>query len=83
MDYAMPRAQDFCEIKTEFCCVPSTTNPLGVKGVGESGTIGAPSTVINAVLDALHPLGVDQIDMPATPLGVWSAIGRSNPRQHG
>jgi carbon-monoxide dehydrogenase large subunit len=77
MDYAMPRANDLCEIRNEFCCVPSTTNPLGIKGVGESGAIGAPPTVMNAVLDALHRLGVDQLDMPATPHRVWSAINRS------
>ena len=53
------------------------TNPLGVKGIGESGTIGAPPTIINAVIDALRPLGVTQIDMPATPLRVWEAIGRA------
>ena len=54
--------------------IPATTNPLGVKAVGEAGTIGAPVTVINAVIDALRPLGVDHIDMPATPMRVWDAI---------
>jgi len=54
--------------------VPCKTNPLGVKGIGESGTIGAPPAVINAVIDALRPLGVEAIDMPATPLRVWEAI---------
>ena len=49
--------------------MPCKTNPLGVKGIGESGTIGAPPTIINAVIDALKPLGVEQIDMPATPRG--------------
>ena len=53
------------------------TNPLGVKGIGESGTIGAPPTIINAVIDALAPLGVEAIDMPATPLRVWQAIERA------
>jgi carbon-monoxide dehydrogenase large subunit len=57
--------------------VPCKTNPLGVKGIGESGTIGAPPTVINAVIDALSPLGVDRIEMPATPLRVWQAISRA------
>jgi carbon-monoxide dehydrogenase large subunit len=74
MDYAMPRAHDFCEIRNEFCCVPSTTNPLGIKGVGESGAIGAPPAVMNAVLDAMHGLGVEHLDMPAAPHRVWSAI---------
>jgi carbon-monoxide dehydrogenase large subunit len=54
--------------------IPATTNPTGVKGIGESGTIGAPPTVINAIIDALTPLGVDRIDMPATPPRVWAAI---------
>ena len=57
--------------------VPCKTNPLGVKGIGESGTIGAPPAVINAVIDALTPLGVDPIDMPATPLRVWETIQRA------
>jgi carbon-monoxide dehydrogenase large subunit len=57
--------------------VPCKTNPLGVKGIGESGTIGAPPTVINAVIDALRPLGVSQIDMPATPARVWETIVRA------
>jgi aerobic carbon-monoxide dehydrogenase large subunit len=57
--------------------VPCKTNPLGVKGIGESGTIGAPPTVINALIDALEPLGVDHIDMPATPLHVWETITRA------
>ena len=57
--------------------VPCKTNPLGVKGIGESGTIGAPPTVINAIIDALAPLGVTQIDMPATPLRVWEAIEKA------
>jgi len=57
--------------------VPCKTNPLGVKGIGESGTIGAPPTVINALIDALKPLGVDHIDMPATPARVWETIRRA------
>jgi carbon-monoxide dehydrogenase large subunit len=57
--------------------VPCKTNALGVKGIGESGTIGAPPTVINAIIDALRPLGVETIDMPATPLRVWEAIERA------
>ena len=58
----------------ELWMIPCKTNPLGVKGIGESGTIGAPPTIINAVIDALSPLGVDAIDMPATPLRVWQTI---------
>ncbi|ARQ02274.1 xanthine dehydrogenase family protein molybdopterin-binding subunit [Pseudorhodoplanes sinuspersici] len=77
MDYGMPRADMFPEIESHLEEVPSKTNPLGVKGIGESGTIGAPPTVINAILDALKPYGVEQIDMPATPSRVWDAIQKS------
>ena len=64
----MPRADAMPDIDADLEEVPCT-NPLGVKGIGESGTIGAPPTVIN-VIDALKPLGVDHIDMPATPAGM-------------
>jgi carbon-monoxide dehydrogenase large subunit len=74
MDYAMPRADLMPEIDTTLEEVPCQTNPLGVKGIGESGTIGAPPTVINAIIDALRSLGVTAIDMPATPSRVWEAI---------
>ena len=77
MDYGMPRADLFPEIECHLEEVPSKTNPLGVKGIGESGTIGAPPTVINAILDALKPLGVTSIDMPATPARVWDAMNKA------
>ena len=77
MDYAMPRAVDMPNIDANMEEVPCKTNPLGVKGIGESGTIGAPPTVINAVIDALRPLGVEQIDMPASPMRVWETIQRA------
>jgi carbon-monoxide dehydrogenase large subunit len=79
MDYSMPRAEDLPAFKLGFEEIPATTNPLGVKGVGEAGSVGAPPAVINALLDALRPLGVAHIDMPATPSRVWDAInnGRS------
>jgi carbon-monoxide dehydrogenase large subunit len=77
MDYGMPRADMFPEIEAHLEEVPSKTNPLGVKGIGESGTIGAPPTVINAILDALKPMGVEAIDMPATPARVWEAMNRA------
>jgi len=77
MDYGMPRADDFPEIVSALEEVPAKTNPLGVKGIGESGTIGAPPTIINAILDALGPVGVEDIDMPATPLRVWQAIQKA------
>jgi carbon-monoxide dehydrogenase large subunit len=73
-DYAMPRASDIPDVHGEFIEVPSTTNPLGVKAVGESGSNGSPPAVIGAILDALRPLGVTHIDMPATPHRVWQAI---------
>jgi carbon-monoxide dehydrogenase large subunit len=77
LDYAMPRASLMPEIEAVLEEVPCKTNALGVKGIGESGTIGAPPTVINAVLDALRPLGVETIDMPATPSRLWEAIERA------
>ena len=54
--------------------MPAKTNPLGVKGAGEAGATGAPPAVIGAILDALKPLGVERIDMPATPSRIWAAI---------
>jgi carbon-monoxide dehydrogenase large subunit len=75
MDYAMPRASDLPpHYELDFIDVPAKTNPLGVKGVGEAGCVGAPPAVMNAVLDALQPLGVRHLDMPATPHRVWQAI---------
>ena len=74
MDYTMPRADDFPEFAIGHECTPCTTNPLGTKGCGEAGAIGSPPSVINAVLDALAPLGVKDFDMPATPHRVWEAI---------
>jgi aerobic carbon-monoxide dehydrogenase large subunit len=73
-DYAMPRADDFPELQSELTEVPARTNPLGVKGAGEAGATGAPPAVIGAILDALKPLGIEHIDMPATPSRVWAAI---------
>jgi carbon-monoxide dehydrogenase large subunit len=77
MDYAMPHAGELPNVECELEEIPCKTNPLGVKGIGESGTIGAPPTIINALIDALSPFGVDQIDMPATPLRVWETIQRA------
>jgi carbon-monoxide dehydrogenase large subunit len=79
-DYCMPRADDFPELMSELAEVPSTTNPLGVKAAGEAGATGAPPAVIGAILDALKPLGVDHIDMPATPARVWAAIQQARAR---
>jgi len=74
LDYAIPRADDLPAISVTSRDVPSPTNPLGVKGAGEGGTVGAPGAVIHAILDALTPLGVTHLDMPATPERVWQAI---------
>jgi carbon-monoxide dehydrogenase large subunit len=74
MDYAIPRADDLPAIDVVSRDVPSPTNPLGVKGAGEGGTVGAPGAVIHAILDALAPMGVTHIDMPATPERIWQAI---------
>jgi carbon-monoxide dehydrogenase large subunit len=77
LDYAMPHASSMPNVECALEEVPCKTNPLGVKGIGESGTIGAPPAIINAVIDALRPFGVDQIDMPATPLRVWETIQKA------
>ena len=75
VDYAMPRADDLPHFNVELARgTPCTHNPLGVKGCGEAGAIGSPAAVINAILDALAPLGVSDLDMPATPYRVWEAI---------
>jgi aerobic carbon-monoxide dehydrogenase large subunit len=74
LDYAIPRADDLPSISVTSRDVPSPTNPLGVKGAGEGGTVGAPGAVIHAILDALGPLGVTHVDMPATAEAVWRTI---------
>jgi len=74
MDYALPRADDLPDIEVDFIEIPCTTNPLAVKGAGEAGAVGSPPAVINAIVDALRPAGVQTIDMPATPERVWDAI---------
>jgi carbon-monoxide dehydrogenase large subunit len=74
MDYAMPRAIDAPPICFASQPVPTGKNPLGAKGVGESGTVAAMPCVMNAAVDALAPLGVRTLPMPATPEKVWRAI---------
>ncbi len=74
MDYTMPRADDLPDIEVEFIEVPCLSNPLGVKGAGEAGAVGSPPAVINALIDALSPMGITHIDMPATPEVVWKAL---------
>jgi carbon-monoxide dehydrogenase large subunit len=78
MDYAIPRAADIPDYILGHTVTPSPVNPLGVKGVGEAGTIGATPAIANAVLDALEPLGVMHLDLPMTPEKVWRAIQARN-----
>jgi carbon-monoxide dehydrogenase large subunit len=79
MDYGIPRADIMPAIGVDFSLVPSTSNPLGVKGVGEGGTVAATPAVMNAILDALAPLGVSDVAMPATPERIWRAIRERPP----
>ena len=80
MDYGLPRADEVCTFEMDENSAPTTTNPLGVMGAGEAGNVGALAAIINAVVDALSPLGITHIDMPATPEKVWRAI-RDAPRR--
>jgi carbon-monoxide dehydrogenase large subunit len=79
MDYALPRAADLPAMAGALLCTPTTLNPLGAKAVGEAGPTAAPPAVVNAILDALAPFGVRNIDMPATPERVWRAIRDCRP----
>ena len=74
IDYGMPRADNMPQISSELDLIPAKTNPLGVKGGAEAGNVGAPPAIINAILDALSPWGVSDIQLPATPERVWRAI---------
>jgi carbon-monoxide dehydrogenase large subunit len=74
MDYAFPKADFLPTIEVERTETPTDVNPLGVKGAGETGTIASTPAVVNAVMDALAPLGIRHIDMPLTPERVWRAI---------
>ncbi len=78
MDYAMPRADDLPYLQVESNSVPTLLNPLGAKGAGEAGTVGAIPSVINAIIDALAPIGVKTIEMPATSGKIWAAIQAAN-----
>jgi carbon-monoxide dehydrogenase large subunit len=81
MDYVMPRAELIPVIESAHCNVPTPTNPLGVKGVGEAGTTGAMAACMNAVMDALRSAGVTQFDMPATPARIWAALAEAEASQ--
>jgi len=74
MDYAMPRAHMMPWVESDHTITPSPVNPLGVKGVGEAGTIGCSPAVVNSVVDALSPLGVRHLDMPLTPEKIWKVM---------
>ena len=85
VDYALPTAAELPSFETDRTETPSPVNSLGVKGVGEAGTIAATPAVTAAVLDALAPLGVTELDMPLTPMRVWQAIqaaGKEVPHDH-
>jgi carbon-monoxide dehydrogenase large subunit len=74
MDYAFPKAEFFPTFEVARTETPTPVNPLGVKGAGETGSIASSPAVVNAVMDALVPLGIRHIDMPLTPERVWTAI---------
>jgi carbon-monoxide dehydrogenase large subunit len=74
IDYALPRADNLPPLEITLAELPTAVNPLGVKGAGQAGCMAAPQTIINAILDALAPLGVAHVDMPATPERIWRAI---------
>jgi len=73
-NYEVPSAAEIPSFQLDRTVTPSTTNPLGVKGIGEAGTIASPPAVINAIVDALSHLGVTEMDRPASPERVWRAI---------
>jgi carbon-monoxide dehydrogenase large subunit len=74
LDYALPRSDNFPQFETNRTETPTTLNPLGVKGIGEAATIGATPTIVNAVMDALAPLGIRNVDMPLTADKLWRVI---------
>jgi carbon-monoxide dehydrogenase large subunit len=76
MDYALPRADYLPTFETSHTVTPSPVNPLGIKGIGEAGTIASASTIVNAVVDALAPFGITHLDMPLKPEKVWAAMQR-------
>jgi carbon-monoxide dehydrogenase large subunit len=78
-DYALPRGESMPHLILDHTATPSPLNPLGVKGVGEAGTNGCPPAIANAVLDALSPLGITDLDMPFTAARVWAALQRAEP----
>jgi carbon-monoxide dehydrogenase large subunit len=77
MDYAVPKASQMPHIESSYTVTPSPVNPLGVKGIGEAGTIPSAAALVSAVCNALEPLGVRHIDKPLTPARVWAAIQKA------
>jgi carbon-monoxide dehydrogenase large subunit len=73
-DYALPRAGDFPLFELDMTMTPTNRNPLGAKGIGEAGTIGSTPAIVNAVVDALAPFGVTNVDMPAQPERIWKLM---------
>jgi carbon-monoxide dehydrogenase large subunit len=80
LDYALPKAHEFPSFELDRTVTPCPHNPLGVKGVGEAGTIASPAAVVNAVVDALAPFGVKHIDMPLTPEKLWRVMNQNQPQ---
>jgi carbon-monoxide dehydrogenase large subunit len=79
LEYALPRAEDLVQIEHDHTVTPCPHNPLGIKGIGEAGTIASTAAIANAVLDALRPFGIVHLDMPYTPEKIWRAIQSSRP----
>lgn len=79
LDYALPRADDMPPVRAALHCVPTATNPLGVKGGSEAGNVGMPPAIVHAILDALASRGIDDVPMPATPERVWRLIRAAGP----
>jgi carbon-monoxide dehydrogenase large subunit len=77
IDYTMPRADWVPDVNFHYTEIPSPRNPLGVKGAGEAGTVGAAPALVNAVVDALAARGITQVDMPLTPLRIWELLHHS------
>jgi carbon-monoxide dehydrogenase large subunit len=83
VDYCLPSAADLPSFETDRTETPSPTNSLGVKGVGEAGTIAGSPAVLNAVIDALRPVGVEFMNMPLGPMRVWEAIEEAKSTRNG
>ena len=81
LDYAVPRAEDVFSIRSSFQETPSPTNPIGVKGIGENGSLAAAPTIVHAVLDALSPFGITHLDTPLTSPKIWEALQRARTSQ--